>query len=114
MTIENQTAWITSCKLQTDMEGNTSGWSVNDTMFVPNDSDNEHCKNILAWIEEGNTPAPQFTDEEIAANAQAETNANSRAYLASTDWYIVRRAETSEGVPSDIITARAAARDAIV
>ena len=36
------------------------------------------------------------------------------AYLASTDWYIVRRAETSEEVPSDIITARAAARDAIV
>ena len=106
--MENTTAWITSCKLQ------TSGWLINDTMSVPNDPANRHCVDVLAWIAEGNTPAPEFTDAEIAANAQAETNANSRAYLASTDWYIVRRAETSEGVPSDIITARAAARDAIV
>jgi len=106
--MENSTAWITSCKLQ------ESGYLVNGNMSVPNDPANTDCAAVLEWIEEGNTPAPQFTDEEIAANAQAETNANSRAYLASTDWYIVRRAETSEGVPSDIITARAAARDAIV
>jgi len=99
---------ITTVKLQ------NFGWLVNDNTTVPNDPNNSECVAVLAWIEEGNTPAPQFTDEEIAANAQAETNATSRAYLASTDWYIVRRAETSEEVPSDIITARAAARDAIV
>tara|TARA_B110000285_G_scaffold65415_1_gene75181 strand:- start:32 stop:337 length:306 start_codon:yes stop_codon:yes gene_type:complete len=99
---------ITTVKLQ------NIGWLVNDNISVPNDPNNSECIDVLAWIEEGNTPAPQFTDEEIAANTQEVTNATSRAYLASTDWYIVRRAETSEGVPSDIITARAAARDAIV
>jgi Tfp pilus assembly protein PilW len=99
---------ITTVKLQ------NIGWLVNDNTSVPNDPNNSDCVAVLAWIEEGNTPAPQFTDEEIAANTQEVTNATSRAYLASTDWYIVRRAETSEGVPSDIITARAAARDAIV
>ena len=99
---------ITTVKLQ------NIGWLVNDNTSVPNDPNNSDCVDVLAWIEEGNTPAPQFTDEEIAANTQEVTNATSRAYLASTDWYIVRRAETSEGVPSDIITARAAARDAIV
>ena len=58
--------------------------------------------------------AVPFTDEEIAANAQAETNATNQAYLASTDWYITRHAETGVAVPDEITTARAAAREAIV
>jgi len=106
--IENNTAWITSCKL------NESGWQVNGTMGVPNDPANRHCADVLAWIAEGNTPAPQFTDAEIAANAQAETNATSQAYLASTDWYVTRRSDTGVAIPTDIDTARAAARESIV
>ena len=112
--MENTTAWITSCKLQSDFEGNESSWLVNGSMNVPNDPANRHCADVLAWIAEGNTPAPQFTDAEIAANAQAETNATSQAYLASTDWYITRHAETGVAVPADVTTARAAARAAIV
>ena len=106
--IENNTAWITSCKLQ------TSGWLVNGNMSVPNDPANRHCADVLAWIALGNVPAPEFTDAEIAANAQAELNATSQAYLASTDWYITRHAETGVAVPDDVTTARAEAREAIV
>ena len=106
--MENNTAWITSCRLQ------NSGWLVNDTMGVPNDPANRHCADVLAWIAEGNTPAPEYTDAEIAANTQAELNATSQAYLASTDWYITRKAETGDAVPSEITTLRTAARDAIV
>ena len=105
--IENNTAWITSCKLQ------NSGWLVNGNMSVPNDPANRHCADVLAWIAEGNTPAPEYTDAEIAANTQAETNATSQAYLDSTDWYITRHAETAVAVPADVTTARAAAREAI-
>ena len=112
--MENTTAWITSCKLQLNIEGNTSGYLINGTRSVPNDPANRHCVDVLAWIAEGNTPAPEFTDAEIAANAQAETNATSQAYLASTDWYITRHAETGVAVPDDVTTARAAAREAIV
>ena len=108
MNIENNTAWITSCKSQ------ESGWLVNGTMSVPNDPANRHCADVLAWIAEGNTPAPEFTDAEIAANAQAEVNATSKAYLASTDWYITRQAESGVEVPADVTTARAEAREAIV
>ena len=90
------------------------GYLVNGNMSVPNDPANRHCQDVLAWIAEGNTPAPEFTDAEIAANAQAETNATSQAYLASTDWYITRHAETAVAVPADVTTARAAARAAIV
>ena len=106
--IENNTAWITSCKSQ------ESGWLVNDTMSVPNDPANRDCADVLQWIAEGNTPAPEYTDAEIAANTQAETNATSQAYLDSTDWYITRHAETAVAVPADVTTARAAAREAIV
>jgi len=108
MNQENNTAWITSCKTL------EFGWLVNGNMGVPNDPANRHCAGVLAWIAEGNTPAPEFTDAEIAANAQAETNATNQAYLDSTDWYITRHAETAVAVPADVTTARAAARAAIV
>lgn len=35
-----------------------------------------------------------------------------RAYLASTDWYIVRQQETGQAIPVDVVAARAAARTA--
>ena len=55
-------------------------------------------------------PTETFTAEEI----QATTNAVSKAYLRSTDWYITRHAETAVAVPEEITTARASAREAIV
>ena len=106
--MENTTAWITSCKL------NESGWTVTGTMSVPNDPANRDCADVVAWIAEGNTPAPEFTDAEIAANAQSLVNSESLEYLKSTDWYITRHAETGVAVPADVTTARAAAREAIV
>ena len=66
------------------------------------------------WIAEGNTPAPEFTDAEIAANAQAVINGDSLAYLASTDWYVTRFTESGVVVPADVTTARTAARTAII
>ena len=105
--MENSTAWINSCKLS------DSGWLINGNRTVPNDPANRHCADVLAWIAAGNTPAPEFTDAEIAANAQAELNATNQAYLASTDWYASRKAETGEAIPDDVLALRAAARLAI-
>ena len=108
MNQENNTAWITSCKL------NESGWLVNGNMGVPNDPANRHCADVIQWIAEGNTPAPEFTDAEIAANAQAEVSSTARQYLTDTDWYGQRAFETGVPIPEDIATARAEARAAIV
>jgi hypothetical protein len=108
MNQENNTAWITSCKTL------EFGWQVNGNMGVPNDPANRDCADVIQWIAEGNTPAPQYTDAEIAANTQTELNETSQAYLASTDWYITRHAETAVAVPEEITTARASARAAIV
>ena len=87
---------------------------INGNMGVPNDPANRHYVMVQEWIAKGNTPAPEFTDAEIAANTQAETNATSQAYLDSTDWYITRHAETAVAVPADVTTARAEARAAII
>ena len=114
MNQENNTAWITSCKLQQSPNGEASGYQVNGNMSVPNDPANRHCADVLAWIALGNVPAPEFTDAEIAANAQSSINSESLEYLKSTDWYITRHAETGVAVPDDVTTARAEAREAIV
>jgi len=53
---------------------------------------------------------PPPTAEEL----QAQANAEARAYLASTDWYVVRKAETGTEIPADILEKRQAARDAVV
>ena len=53
-------------------------------------------------------PAP------TAAEIQAQINAENRAYLASTDWYVTRYAETGTAVPDEIKAARQAARNAIL
>ena len=62
---------------------------------------------ITAW--EANAP-----DAVAEPTAQEVTNAESMAYLASTDWYASRKSDTGEAIPSDIAALRAAARAAII
>jgi hypothetical protein len=45
-----------------------------------------------------------------AAVAAAATKANAKAYLAATDWYVVRKAETGTEIPQEISDLRAQAR----
>ncbi len=65
----------------------------------------------------------QMTNAEINAvlnppvtpeQAQQIENERHRAYLAETDWYVVRFAETGTPIPDDIRARREAARAAIV
>ena len=62
---------------------------------------------VTMW--EANAP-----EAEAEPTAQEVTNSESMGYLDSTDWYAIRYAETGVAVPSDVTTARAAARSAIV
>lgn len=50
----------------------------------------------------------------LEVNPQIEVNAQARAYLTSTDWYIIRLQENGTPVPQDILDARQAARDSVV
>ena len=62
---------------------------------------------IAMW--EAEAPAP-----EVPLTAQEIINSESFTYLANTDWYVTRFAETGVAVPADITTARSDARSAIV
>lgn len=53
-------------------------------------------------------PAPTPEQEQERINAEA------RAYLASTDWHVIRQQETGKPVPDDVLAERAAARALVV
>jgi hypothetical protein len=95
---------ITSVKLQQE------GYLVNGNMFVPNVDSNVEYQFVQQWISEGNQPEAEFTE----AQTQAKLNIEAKAYLESTDWYVVRWQETGAAVPTDITAARASARAAVL
>ena len=51
------------------------------------------------------------TAEEIANNQINIQNYQARKYLADTDWYVTRKAETGKAIPDDILTKRQEARE---
>ena len=67
--------------------------------------------NIRSWGGNGNYTATQ-TDI-TSETTQKNTNKSARAYLASTDWYVIRKEETGTAIPQEILDARAAARASI-
>jgi hypothetical protein len=52
--------------------------------------------------------------QKTAEQLQAEVNDEARAYLLSTDWYVIRSQETGEAIPAEILAERQAARDRVV
>ena len=53
------------------------------------------------------------TAEDIANNLVGMQNYNARKYLADTDWYVTRKAETGKAIPDDILTKRQEAREKV-
>lgn len=70
------------------------------------------------FIKDG-TPKPSLQELEDtwllvqAEELQAQINQEALAYLASTDWYVVRFSETGVDIPDDVKAKRQEARDAI-
>ena len=54
------------------------------------------------------------TAEEITNNLVAMENYEARRYLAETDWYVTRKAETGKAIPDDIATKRQEAREKVI
>jgi hypothetical protein len=51
---------------------------------------------------------------ETPEQIQARINEEALAYLSSTDWYVVRFAETGVAIPEKILVERQAARERVV
>ena len=65
---------IQTVKYQANIETPTTytGYLVNGTMNVPLDPENGHYQMVQAWINEGNTPEPAYTQEELDEYEQSK------------------------------------------
>lgn len=90
------------------LNGQASSWDLigelpEDVTDQPRPS-HAHVWSGAAWV----------ADEALTASQeQARINAEALAYLAETDWYVIRNQETGAPVPADVLERRAAARLAI-
>ena len=91
------------------------GYLLNGTMSVPKADGNIEYQLIKQWIAEGNTPKPEFTEEELQITSINKQIQEAKTYLASTTWYVERLNDPSSGkvIPEDVLTKRAEAREVI-
>jgi len=107
--------------IQIDDSGRVACWNLQSNSIG---SDSTHIKQITVpsdvnennftdyvWQEDGTLLSDALV---IVSTEGEETNGIYLAYLAETDWYVIRNQETGVAIPQDILTARAEARAAIV
>lgn len=63
-----------------------NGYLLNGTMSVPMANGNREYELIKEWLAEGNTPEPEFTEEELQITSIHKQIQEAKAYLASTDY----------------------------
>lgn len=89
--------------------GDFSGYLVNGNTFFPK----ENCEQVKQWIKEGNTPEPEFTEEELLIKKQTEFRLERNTLLDKVDIEINKAEDL--GQDSTILRAyRQALRDATI
>ena len=99
---------ITTVKEQT-LSNEFIGYLVNSNTFFPKDN----CELVKQWIKEGNTPEPEFTDEELLIKKQTVFRQIRDELLSKADIAIY----TAEDIGQDtqlLRTYRQALRDATI
>ena len=92
------------------------GYLLNGTMSVPGNADgNKEYELIKQWLQEGNAPEPEFTEEELQITSINKQIQEAKIYLADTAWYVERLNDPSSGkvMPEEVLTKRAEAREVI-
>lgn len=81
-----------------------------DGACIPFADGNRDYEDYKLWLVDGNTPEPEFTEEELAQQELQVKLQEAQEYLNSTDWYYARKAETGEDVPVEVVEKRLASR----
>ena len=86
-----------------------------DGACIPFANGNIDYEEYKLWLEEGNTPEPEFTEEELRIKVINTQIAEAKAYLSSTDFYMTvdKYAELDEARKVELTTKRAEARELI-
>ena len=86
------------------IQGN--GYLLNGTMSVPQANGNKEYELIKEWLSEGNTPEPEFTEEELAQQVINAKVQEAKQYLQSTDHKFYLGYKPKEGEDLVAIEAR--------
>lgn len=76
----NELDFIKTVKIQ------GQGYLLNNTMSVPKADGNREYELIKKWLSEGNTPEPEFTEEEIKVSTLNKQIQEAKTYLSETSW----------------------------
>ncbi len=101
-------------KYMIDTNNNPFVFEDNVTQDIITKVEGTHNTKLTAITEEEYIKLITPSDEELAQMEQGRINSEARAYLESTDWYVVRETETGVAVPDEIKQLRAEARTKIV
>ena len=71
---------IQTVKIQGD------GYLLNGIMYVPKADGNRDYEEYKQWISEGNTPEPEFTEEELMIKEINSQIQEAKVYLTDTGW----------------------------
>lgn len=86
---------------------------LNGNIHVPKADGNREYEIIKQWLAEGNTPEPEFTEEELVTQKQNEFRAERNALLDKVD-KAINKAEDLGNDSTVLRTYRQALRDATI
>ena len=88
---------------------------LNGTMHVPKADGNSEYELIKQWLLKGNTPEPEFIEEELQITSINKQIQEAKEYLVSTDFYMTvdKYSELDEARKVELTTKRAEAREVI-
>ena len=62
------------------------GYLLNGIMNVPKADGNREYELLKVWLAEGNTPEPEFTEEELQITSINKQIQEAKSYLSDTGW----------------------------
>jgi hypothetical protein len=68
------------------------GWLLNGSIIVPNDSENAHCVLVQKWLDSGNTPEPELSNEELLEQHALAVRVKRDSLISSFSWRYERYA----------------------
>ena len=86
---------------------------LTDGACIPFANGNMDYEEYKVWLDEGNTPKPEFTVEELNLQEVQVKLTEYKSYLNSTDFYYSRFLETGEVVSEEVVLKRTEAREYI-